>query len=98
MAKTPHAVTVTLVVANAEYTYAFPDRVRGYQFQARQSVALRFAWQQGQIGPGPLGNYFTLKADNVYSHDEGEGAAMIQPSILYVASGTAGTVVEIEVW
>lgn len=98
MAKTPHIANVTLAVANAEYLYTFPDRVRGWQFQARTSVALRFAWRQGLVGPGPFGAYMTLKADNIYAHDEGEGAAMIQPSILYLSCAVAGTVVEIEVW
>lgn len=97
--RTPHVFNVPITAANEEHTFTFPDFVRGYQFQTRTSVAVIYAWQQGQVGPGPLGVYMTLKANDVASHDEGEGAAITQPSsTLYFACGVVGTVLEIEVW
>jgi hypothetical protein len=41
----------------------------------------------------------TLKGGSVYAHDEGEGAAIIEPNtVLYLACATVGAVIEIEVW
>jgi hypothetical protein len=92
----PRVYNLIIGAANEAHPWTFPDRVRGYQFQARTNVNITFAWRQGQI---EAGNFMTLKASSVYSHDEGEGAAIIEPNtLIYFACATAGTVIEIEVW
>jgi hypothetical protein len=97
--RTPRIMNQAITAANEEHIFTFPDFVRGYQFQARTNVDIIYSWQQGQVGPGPLGTYMTLKAGGVAAHDEGEGAAIIQPtSMLYFACAVVGTVLEVEVW
>jgi len=93
----PRIFNETIVAANEAHTFSFPGRVYGYQFQARQNnVDILFAWQQGQI---EAGIYMTLKAGDIYAHERGEGASIIEPhTILYFSCATAGTVVEFEVW
>lgn len=97
--RTPRILNQTITAANEEHIFTFPDFVRGYQFQMRTAVDIIYSWEQGQVGPAALGTYFTLKANDVASHDEGEGAAITQPtSMLYFACGTVDAVLEIEVW
>lgn len=92
----PRIEILTITVANDAHTYAFPGRVRGFQFQARTAVDLLFAWRREDLEGGI---YMTLKSGSVYAHDEGEGAAIIEPNtVLYIACATVDTVVEIEVW
>lgn len=92
----PRIFNETIAIANDVHTYAFPGRIRGFQFQARTAVDLTFAWRRATL---EAGTYMTLKSGSVYSHDESEGAAIIEPNtVLYFACATVGTVVEIEVW
>jgi hypothetical protein len=92
----PRIFNLTIGAANEAHPWTFPDRVRGYQFQARTNVDVIFAWRQGQI---EAGTYMTIKSGNVYAHDEGEGAAITEPdTVVYFACGTVDTIIEIEVW
>ena len=92
---TPATYNVTCTVADTEYSQALPANCRYFEFQARTEATVRYAWATGKVA-GPVAPYHTLKAgDCKYGPPINQGAS---PSTLYVASPTAGTVVEIEAW
>lgn len=85
--------TVTLVVANTEYSQALPAGVRAYGFQARTNVEIRWAKEAGKVGT-PTEPYGTVKPGHGEKMENLVGAAVT----LYFASATAGTVVEVQAW
>jgi hypothetical protein len=92
---TPTPYNLTLTDADTEYSQALPANCRGFEFQARTEAAVRFAFVTGKVA-GPTAPYMTLKAGDYYSSPPlNQGAS---PSTLYLASATAGTVVEILAW
>ncbi len=94
-AATPTPYNVTCTVADTEYSQALPANCRGFEFQARTEAAVRFAFATGKVA-GSVAPFLTLKAGDYYSSPPVAQAA--SPSTLYVASPTAGTVVEILAW
>jgi len=91
----PTAFNLTLTVADTEYTQALPANCHGFEFQCRTENEVRFAFETGRVA-GPVAPYLTLKAgDYYYSGSINQGAT---PSTLFVASATAGVVVEIIAW
>jgi len=92
---TPTTYNVTLTVADTEYSQAMPVNCRYFEWQARTEVDIRFAFAAGKVA-GPAAPYNTLKGgDDRYTPALNQGAS---PSTLYLASSTAGTVVEIIAW
>lgn len=92
---TPTAYNLTLTDANTEYSQALPANCRGFEFQARTEALLRFAFVTGKVAT-PTAPWLTLKAGDAYSSPQINQAA--SPSTLYLASPTAGTIVEILAW
>ena len=91
----PNSYNVTLTLADTEYSQAMPVNCRGFEFQSRGQADVRFAFATGHVA-GPVAPYHTLKAgDYYYSFAINQGAT---PSTLYLASGVAGTIVEIIAW
>jgi hypothetical protein len=86
---TPTLYNATLTLANTEYSQALAA-CKGIEFQARTAVDIRFAFVTGKVAT-PTAPYMTLKAGQWYIFDG-------SPTTLYLASATAGTVVEIIVW
>ena len=86
---TPTLYNITLTNANTEYSQAL-TACKGIEFQARTSVDIRFAFATGKVA-APTAPYMTLKAGQWYYF---EGS----PTTLYLASATAGTIVEIILW
>ena len=94
-ARTPTVYNVTLTSANTEYSQAMSASCRGFEFQCRTENDIRFAFVTGKVAT-PTAPYMTLKAgDYYYSWPLDQGAS---PSTLYLASATAGLVVEIVTW
>ena len=92
---TPTVYNVTLTSADTEYSQAMPANCRGFEFQARTSAAVRFAFVTGKVAT-PTAPYMTLKAGDYYfTPTINQGAS---PSTLYLASSVAGTVAEIIAW
>jgi hypothetical protein len=91
----PTSYNVTLTLANTEYSQALPANCKGFEFQARTEVDVRFAFVTGKVA-GPTAPYNTLKAGDYYF--SGPINQEATPSTLYLASATAGTVVELIVW
>ena len=85
----PAVFNKTLTNADEEYSQALTS-CKGVEFQARTEVAIRFSFETGKVAT-PTAPYMTLKAGQWYYF---EGS----PATLYLASATAGTVVEIIQW
>lgn len=92
---TPTAYNVTLAVADTEYSQAMPANCRGFEFQCRTEHDVRFAFVTLKVA-GPAAPYLTLKAGDYYHTFPINQAAL--PSTLYLASATAGVIVEILAW
>ncbi len=91
--ETPTIYNVTLAVADTEYSQAFPSSTREFRVRCRTPFDVRFAWVTGKVA-GPTAPYCTLLAGLEYRADESD----ITGRSLFLASGEAGVVVEIEVW
>lgn len=95
MTATPIPYNVTLTSADTEYSQAMPDDCRGFEFQCRTEHDVRYAFVAGKVA-GPTAPYLTLKAgDYYYSPPIFQDGT---PSTLYLASATAGVIVEILAW
>lgn len=86
---TPTVYNTTLTNADTEYSQALAS-CKGIEFQARTSVDIRFAFVTGKVAT-PTAPYMTLKAGQWYYFDG-------SPTTLFLASATAGTIVEIILW
>ena len=92
-ATTPAEYNVTLTSANTEYSQALPANTRRLCFRCRTGAVCRYAWVTGKVA-APTANYQTLQAGAEYGIDGLKLAA----STLYLASATAGVIIELEVW
>jgi hypothetical protein len=92
---TPTIYNLTLTNANTEYSQAMPANCRGFEFQARTDVEVRYAFVTGKVAT-PIAPYNTLKiGDYYYSYPLNQGAS---PSTLYFASATAAVVMCMIAW
>jgi hypothetical protein len=92
---TPTVYNLTLTNANTEYSQAMPANCRGWEFQCRTAVDVRYAFVTGKVAT-PTAPYMTCKAGNAHnSPGLNQGTS---PSTLYFASASAGVVVEITAW
>jgi len=91
--RTPTVFNVTLTNADTEYSQTLPANVRSFSMQARQSADVRWAHETGKVAT-PVAPYVTMKSGGNVSVGELDPALLT----LYLASATAGTVVEIVVW
>ncbi len=93
-AAAPVLFNQTLTNANTEYTIALPTGTTHFEMQARQNASVRFAFETGYVAT-PTAPYETLKAGYTYSSYNLWGS---QTMTLYLASATAGTIVELIAW
>ena len=85
--------TVTLTNADTEYSQALPAGTKAFAFRCRSAVDVRFAFETGKVAT-PTDPYRTLPSGQEYYKE----AVNLTGKILYLASSTAGVVVEIEAW
>ncbi len=90
---TVETYNVTLTNANTEYSQTLPSNVRAVAFRCRTACDVRFAWESGRVA-APIAPYQTLKANGEYWKDN----IRVSSLTLYLASDTAGVVVEVEAW
>jgi len=90
---TPAIYNVTLTLADTQYSQAIPDGTHKVIFRCRSAAVVRYAWETGKVAT-PTAPYQTLPAGAEYGID---GMTLIGKT-LYLASSTAGVVVELEVW
>ena len=87
---------ITLTSADTQYPQVLPAGCQHFEWQARTEVAVRYILDQSGRVATPTGVYHTLKAGDYYYSPRLDPKA---PShTLYLASATAGTVVELLAW
>lgn len=84
---------ITLTNADTEYSQALPAGTRSIRFMARTAAAVRFAFVTGKVAT-PTAPYMTLPASSGYAQEH----VYVASGTIYLASASAGTVVELEVW
>lgn len=92
----PTIKRVTLTNANTEYSYSLPTGTKSFSMEATTSAAVRYAFMTGLVA-GPTGEYMTMKSDGAYNSPE-NGSDAVGEKTVYLASATAGTVVNIISW
>lgn len=90
---TPTVYNVTLATADTEYSQALPANTREFRFRCRTLYDVRFAWVADKVAT-PIVPYLTLPAGGDYFSDWNNLASQT----LFLASSTAGVIIEIEVW
>ena len=90
----PTTYTVVLVVANQQYSLELPVGAKAFSMQARQNVAVRFAFVTGKVA-GSVEPYATMKAGAPYGEVNLEVTAALP---IYFASTRPNTDVELVVW
>lgn len=89
----PTVSNTTLTLANTEYSYVIPNNTKKYTIQVRANVDIRYAFETGKVAT-PTAPYMTLKGGQNYWED----SLNLSSKTIYLASATAGTVVEIISW
>jgi len=89
----PTVYNKTLTLADTEYSQALPSSTREIRFRCRTLFDVRFAFVADKVAT-PTAPYLTLPAGCDYHSDNDD----LTGKSLYLASSTAGVVVEIEVW
>lgn len=95
MATAPTIYNVTLTLADTEYSQALAADSHMFDVQCRTNVDVRFAFETGKVAT-PTAPYATLKGGAPFTSQwipQSAGAPT-----LYLASSTAGTVVEVIVY
>jgi len=94
MATTPVLYAKTLTVADTEYSQALPAGTKKFLFHCRDLTSvIRYAFVTGKVAT-PTDPYGTLQPGVAYNEDFIKLAA----TTLYLASSSAGAVVEITAW
>lgn len=91
----PQVANLTLTDANTEYTQEFPAGTKHWSMQCRTAVDVRFAFVTGKVA-GSTAPYGTMKAGGSVSSPE--KMTHTNATAIYLASGTAGAVVEFLYW
>ncbi len=91
-------ITKVLTSKDTEYAVPLPEGCSRFIVQPRTAVDLRLAYRPGEVADATNGQYLTVKAalPPRERNDVSNPAAV--PRVLYLASGSDGTVAEIEVW
>lgn len=88
---TPITYNLSLANADTQYSQALPAGCRYVTIQARTAAAVRWSFETGKVA-APTSPYNTLKAGSSYSTPEKFQA---EAAVIYAASSSAGTVLEI---
>lgn len=92
-AQTPYILTETLTSANTEYEISIPQGTQQFQLYTKASVALRIAYETGKVA-GSTEPFLQIDSGNTYFVDK----VLARSLKVYVACGTAGTVVHVHGW
>ena len=86
---------IVMTTQNTEYSYQFPEDVKGFRMQCRDGTAFRFAFEMDKVGTAnPSPPYHTVLANGYIEIRE----VRIEELHLYVACGTANKTVELISW
>lgn len=85
---------IPMAVVDTEYTQALPSNCKEIEFWSRSGEEIRFAFTTGKVA-GLTSPYFTLRRGATY---QSYGSLNLSGVVLYVATDTAGDVVEMMTW
>ena len=88
----PITYTVTVVLADSEYSQQLPLGAKRFTIQARTAAVVRFAFETGHAGAS-VAPFNTLKIGAPFTERD-----IFSSSTIFLASSVAGTVVEIVCW
>mgnify|MGYP001591170963 CR=1 FL=1 len=95
LVNTPIVENETLTNANEEYSFVIPAGTQHAEVKARTSASWRIAFVSGKVA-APTAPYETVPAGGTWTMPAGK--AMSANVTVYVASATAGIVLERERW
>lgn len=94
-ARFPSMQSVTLTNANTQYSLVLPRGTKRYElFTNHASGAFRFAYETGKVA-GPTEPYYNVPNGFVFNVD---GLDFTDPVTIYLASDTAGLIVNVHYW
>lgn len=88
---TPNISNVTLTSADTEYSLTLKPNCKFVSIQARTAAAIRFSFETDKVAT-PTAPYATIKSGGGFSTPEHMN---LRGGVLYLASSSAGTVVEV---
>lgn len=87
---------VNLTTANKEYEFILPKNLRGFRMQCRDGTTFRYSFLRGKVGTAaPSEPYATVLANG---HLQPNNLNLEEKTIIYMAEGTGGKVVEFIMW
>lgn len=90
---TPVIHNIAMTLADTEYEQELPAGTKQFEFRCRGAFDIRYAYETGRVAT-PTAPYRTLSS-GITEYQENLN---LPDTTLYVACGTAGQVVELEVW
>jgi hypothetical protein len=95
---TPSVLNVTLTSADTEYgTLILPSGTRYFSLQCRTAADCRVAFVTGKVAT-PTAPYYTMKSGSAYNSPEKFATNQSGALTIYLASSSAGAVVECLYW
>lgn len=85
--------TVSMLVANRQYSFAFPAHTKNFEIQITSGAAFRVSFDSGRVGPAAKRPYWSVSANSSWDK---EGLDLTGVT-LYFACATAGVTMEIAV-
>ncbi len=83
--------TVSMPIANAQYSFAFPANTKGFEIQTTSGVAFRVSFDPRRVGPIARRPYWSVSANTSWDKDR----LNYEGVTLYFACGTAGVTMEL---
>lgn len=96
----PEIATKILASANTEYKVTIPSGTKMIKIRNRNAVDLRYAFETGRVA-APIEPFGTIKSGTTYETSKvprNDIASTEAGQVIYLASGTAAQVAELEFW
>lgn len=94
---TPSIQSVECTGANTQVSITLPANCKGFSIQARTAADVRFSFVTGKVASPTEGGYMTLKSGQSWNSPD-KMAINSSNSIIYFASATDHTFVEVLAW
>jgi len=96
----PEIATKVLASANTEYKITIPAGTKMMKVRNRNAVDMRYAFETGRVA-APIEPFGTIKSGATYETSKMPANAIASNEagqVIYLASGTAAQVAELEFW
>ncbi len=85
--------TVSMPVANRQYSFAFPAHTKGFEIQTTSGTAFRVSFDPGRVGPIAKRPYWSVATNTSWDKDKLDYEGVT----LYFACATAGQTMELTI-